>query len=122
MNVSVCKPYNADFDGDEMNIHLGQTIQSRNEVKRIANVQYQIIGSKNSSPIIGCQQDTLSGAYMLSDKSVKLKGLEIANILCTTSSETKTQILMDKEYSGHEFFFYIIPKGINIKKKKTMIQ
>ena len=117
MNVSVCKPYNADFDGDEMNIHLGQTIQARNEVKRIANVQYQIIGSKDSSPIIGCQQDTLSGAYMLSDKSVKLKGWEIANILCTTTSETKTQILMDKEYTGHEIFSHIIPKGINILKK-----
>ena len=36
MNVSVTEPYNADFDGDEMNLHLGQTIQARNELEYIA--------------------------------------------------------------------------------------
>jgi DNA-directed RNA polymerase beta' subunit len=117
MNVSVCKPYNADFDGDEMNIHLAQSIQARNELKRIANVQYQIISAKDSSPIIGCQQDTLSGAYMLTDPNVKLIGWEIANILCNTTSDTKFNIKMNKEYSGHEIFSHIIPAGINTTKK-----
>jgi len=117
MNVSVCKPYNADFDGDEMNIHLAQSIQARNELKRIANVQYQIIGAKDSSPIIGCQQDTLSGAYMLTDPNIKLIGWEIANILCNTTSDTKFNIKMNKEYSGHEIFSHIIPTGINTTKK-----
>jgi DNA-directed RNA polymerase II subunit RPB1 len=116
VNVSVCKPYNADFDGDEMNIFLAQSIQARNELKRIANVQYQIIGVKNSNPIIGCEQDSLSGAYMLTEPSVKLKGYEIANILCNTTSETKCNIQMDKIYSGHELFSHIIPKGINVTK------
>ena len=54
MNVSVCGPYGADFDGDEMNVHLAQSIQARNELERIANVKYQIIGGKDSNPIIGC--------------------------------------------------------------------
>ena len=117
MSVSVCKPYNADFDGDEMNIHLSQSIQARNELKRIANVQYQIVGAKDSSPIIGCQQDTLSGAYMLTEPSVKIKGWEVANILCNTTSETKFNINMNKEYTGHEIFSHIIPVGINNTKK-----
>ena len=122
MNVSVCKPYNADFDGDEMNIHLAQSIQARNELKRIANVQFQIVGVKNSSPIIGCQQDTLSGAFMLTDPNVRIKGYEIANILCNTTSTTKFKIQMDKEYTGHEIFSYIIPEGINILKKNLEIE
>ncbi len=117
MNVSVCKPYNADFDGDEMNIHLAQSIQARNELKRIANVQYQIVGTKDSSPIIGCQQDTLSGAYMLTEPSVRIKGWEVANILCNTTSDTKLDIEMDKEYTGSEVFSHIIPVGINNTKK-----
>lgn len=117
MNVSVCKPYNADFDGDEMNIYLAQSIQARNELKRIANVQYQIVGAKNSSPIIGCQQDTLSGAYMLTSSSVKLKGCDLANLLCNTTSDTKFAIEMDKEYTGREAFSHIIPVGINNTKK-----
>lgn len=105
------------FDGDEMNIHLAQSIQARNELKRIANVQYQIVGVKDSSPIIGCQQDTLSGAYMLTEPTVRVKGWEVANILCNTTSDTKFDIDMDKEYTGHEVFSHIIPVGINNTKK-----
>ena len=101
----------------EMNIHLAQSIQARNELKRIANVQYQIVGVKDSSPIIGCQQDTLSGAYMLTEPNVRLKGWEVANILCNTTSDTKFAIEMDKEYTGHEVFSHIIPVGINNTKK-----
>lgn len=114
MSVSVCKPYNADFDGDEMNIHLAQSIQARNELKLIANVQYQIVSAKDSSPIIGCQQDTLSGAYLLTEPNVRLKGWEVANILCNTTSDTKMTIDMNKEYTGHEVFSFIIPEGINM--------
>jgi len=105
------------FDGDEMNIHLAQSIQARNELKRIANVQYQIVGTKDSSPIIGCQQDTLSGAYMLCEPNVRIKGWEVANILCNTTSDTKFEIEMNKEYTGHEVFSHIIPAGINNTKK-----
>ena len=100
-----------------MNIHLAQSIQARNELKRIANVQYQIVGVKDSSPIIGCQQDTLSGAYMLTEPNVRLKGWEVANILCNTTSENKFDIEMNKEYTGHEIFSHIIPVGINNTKK-----
>ena len=116
MNVSVCKPYNADFDGDEMNIHLPQSIQTRNEIKRIANVKYQIISAKDSSPIIGCVEDTLSGAYMLTDPSVRIIGWEVANILANTTN-TNMNIDMNKEYTGHELFSFIIPEGINITLK-----
>ena len=122
MNVSVCKPYNADFDGDEMNIHLAQSVHARNELRRIANVQFQIVGVKNSSPIIGCQQDTLSGGFMLTEPGVKIIGYEVANILCNTTSETKFNIKMNKEYTGHEVFSFIIPEGINILKKNFEIE
>lgn len=117
VNVSACKPYGADFDGDEMNIHLAQSIQARNELKRIANVKYQIIGVKDSKPIIGCQQDALSGAFLLTQKDIKINGSDAANILCNTSSETKENLEMNREYSGQEVFTHIIPDGINILKK-----
>jgi DNA-directed RNA polymerase beta' subunit len=121
MNVSVCKPYNADFDGDEMNIHLAQSIQAINELKLIANVQYQIVSVKDSSPIIGCQQDTLAGAYLLTTPEIKVKGWELANILCNTTSDSKYNIDLNKEYNGHEIFSHIIPKGINILKDIEII-
>ena len=100
-----------------MNVHLAQSIQARNELRRIANVKYQIIGVKDSNPIIGCQQDALSGAFLLTQKEVRIKGTDAANILCNTSSTTKDQLDMNKEYTGQEVFSHIIPKGINIIKK-----
>ena len=117
MNVSVAGPYNADFDGDEMNIHLAQSIQARNELERIANVKYQIIGAKNSSPIIGCVQDSISGAFLLSqDKDIDY---DLASLLlCTTSSKTKMNLIKNKVITGNELFSYIIPNGINSLKKK----
>ena len=100
-----------------MNIHLAQSIQARNELKRIANVKFQIIGVKDSNPIIGCQQDALSGAFLMTQKDVRIKGGDAANILCNTSSKTKFDLDMNKEYTGHEIFTKIIPAGINNVKK-----
>ena len=117
MNVSVCKPYNADFDGDEMNIHLAQSIQARNELERIANVKYQIISAKDSNPIIGCVQDSLSGAYIMSmDNNIDYN--MACNLLCNTSSLSKSQLKKGEKFNGKQIFSHIIPEGINSVKKK----
>lgn len=117
MNVSVTKPYNADFDGDEMNIHLAQSIQAINELARIANVKYNIISPKDSNPIIGCVQDPLVGAYVLTNLDYKIDYNTICNILCSTTSKDKYNIPKGKNLSGHELFSYIIPSGINSIRK-----
>ena len=46
MNAGDTKPYNADFDGDEMNLHMLQDEESETELRTLAAVQYQIIGPK----------------------------------------------------------------------------
>ena len=100
-----------------MNVHLAQSIQARNELKRLANVKYQIIGVKDSNPIIGCQQDALSGAFLLTQNDMRIKGSDAANILCNTGSTTKFELNMDKYYTGQEVFSHIIPEGINNTRK-----
>lgn len=121
VNVSVCGPYNADFDGDEMNIHLAQSIQARNEIARIADVKYNIISAKDSNPIIGCVQDSLMGAYILTDVldelNMKIDYNTVCNILCGTTSMNKFMADKGKSMTGHELFSHIIPKGINSIKK-----
>ena len=76
--------------------------------KKNCKCKYQIVGVKNSIPIIGCEQDTLSGAYMLTFLDVKLKGTDVANILCNTTTEFKKDIDLNKIYSGQEIFSFII--------------
>jgi DNA-directed RNA polymerase II subunit RPB1 len=104
------------FDGDEMNIHLGQSIQARNELSRICNVKYQIIGAKHSGPIIGCIQDSVVGSYLLSQDE-NISSEVVSNLLSTTTSKTKFNIDKTKSYSGKELFSFIIPEDINSSNK-----
>jgi len=70
LNVSVTPPYNADFDGDEMNMHVPQSIQSMSELINIASVNKQIISPRENKPIITIVQDTLLGMYKLTQSEM----------------------------------------------------
>ena len=52
LNLSVTTPYNADFDGDEMNMHVPQSRQAQVEARFLMNVSNQIISPQNGNPII----------------------------------------------------------------------
>jgi DNA-directed RNA polymerase II subunit RPB1 len=64
----VTKPYNADFDGDEMNMHCPQSWAARAELKEIMHVNEQIISPQGNRPVIGAVQDTVSGAFIMTWK------------------------------------------------------
>ncbi len=68
LNPSVCNPYNADFDGDEMNLHIPQTEEARAEAEILMQVQTQIMTPKNGYNIIGCVEDSVTGNYLLSKR------------------------------------------------------
>jgi len=64
LNVTVTRPYNADFDGDEMNAHIPQSYEATVELQEIASVPMQIIRPRDAMPVIGVVQDALAGAYL----------------------------------------------------------
>jgi DNA-directed RNA polymerase beta' subunit len=64
LNVLVTRPYNADFDGDEMNAHIPQSYEATAELAEIAAVPQQIIRPRDSTPVIGVVQDALAGSYL----------------------------------------------------------
>ena len=68
LNECVCSPYNADFDGDEMNLHVPQTEEARAEAMNLMGVKYNLTTPKNGEPIIAATQDFITAAYLLSDK------------------------------------------------------
>ena len=70
LNVSVTPPYNADFDGDEMNMHAPQSKATVSELRNIASVKYQIISPRENKPIITIVQDTLLGINKLTKGEV----------------------------------------------------
>ena len=68
LNECVCNPYNADFDGDEMNLHVPQTEEARTEAMELMGVKHNLATPKNGEPIIGAIQDFITGAYLMSQK------------------------------------------------------
>ena len=71
MNVACTSPYNADFDGDEMNLHVPQTIMAQCEAREIMAVKHNIISSQANCPVIGLIQDALLGTYLLSGATLR---------------------------------------------------
>lgn len=63
LNPQVCTPYNADFDGDEMNMHVPNSLQAVAEIREIALVPTQIVSPQASRPIMGLIQDALLASY-----------------------------------------------------------
>lgn len=60
-------PYNADFDGDEGNLHKLQTIDARTECRYVADVGSCIMNSQSNKPIIGLVYNSVTAAYVLTD-------------------------------------------------------
>jgi DNA-directed RNA polymerase III subunit RPC1 len=69
LNECVCNPYNADFDGDEMNLHVPQTEEARTEAMELMGVKHNLATPKNGTPIIAAIQDFITAAFLLSSKN-----------------------------------------------------
>lgn len=67
-NESVCKPFNADFDGDEMNIHLPQNEEAKSEAVYLMGLKENLITPKNAEPLIAATQDFLTTFYLITQK------------------------------------------------------
>jgi DNA-directed RNA polymerase subunit A' len=68
LNPAVCPPYNADFDGDEMNLHIPQTEEARAEAAILVAVEENILSPRFGGPIIGGIHDHISGIFMLTNQ------------------------------------------------------
>ena len=79
LHPSVCPPYNADFDGDEMNLHVPQSEEARAEAILLMRVQDQLISPRYGSPIIGALRDFVTGAYLLTKDDTVLSIQEFSN-------------------------------------------
>ena len=120
LNVSVTTPYNADFDGDEMNMFIPQTIQTQLELSNIADVKKMIIGPRLSIPIIKFVQDTLLGSYRMTDATRTLDYHDAMNLAmyCKNVDIFK---LRKETINTHNLYSLIIPDMINYSSGKANI-
>jgi DNA-directed RNA polymerase II subunit RPB1 len=95
MNVADTKPYNADYDGDEMNMHMPQDDESSMELRMLAAVPRQIISPQNNASIVGIFQDSLLGSYRITRENIKFTPREAMNLLMTYP-KVDTDLFADK--------------------------
>lgn len=112
LNPAVCHPYNADFDGDEMNLHVPQTEESRAEAEILMEVQTQIISPRYGLSVIGCLQDAIAGNYLLT-KEMEFTKDEAISLLASIGVNDFSEIYNKTKVSGKEVFSVLLPKDFN---------
>jgi len=115
LNLCVCPPYNADFDGDEMNMHVFQTDESRAEAKSLMRVQEHILSPRFGGPIIGAIHDHISGAYLLTRKSSTFTEEQAFQIIRKAKMTIPKK--KDRDWSGKELFSLLLPDKLNMQYK-----
>ena len=125
LNVFCCKPYNADFDGDEMNVFPPQSIQTKYELEYLIGVKRQIISPATSTPIIYVVQDSLVGSYLMTNEDNATTNKEIFHYLTSIIPLKKEfdvyKMIEKKNWSGVELFSTIFP-DISFKTNKVTIK
>ncbi|KAG0138137.1 RNA polymerase II largest subunit [Tuber indicum] len=118
LNLSVTSPYNADFDGDEMNLHVPQSEETRAEVSQLCMVPLNVVSPQKNGPLMGIVQDTLCGIYKMCRRDVFLNREQVMNILMWVPNWDGTiptpAILKPRpRWTGKQMISLVIPPGIN---------
>ncbi|EYC06184.1 hypothetical protein Y032_0077g1077 [Ancylostoma ceylanicum] len=119
MNLSVTTPYNADFDGDEMNLHLPQSLETRAEIEEIAMVPRQLITPQSNKPVMGIVQDTLCAVRMMTKRDIYIdypRMMDLLMYLPSWEGKVPQPAIMKPKplWTGKQLFSLIIPGNVNV--------
>ncbi len=125
LNTVVCPPYNADFDGDEMNMHALQNEEARAEARVLMRVQEQILSPRFGENIIGAIQDHISGTYLLTHENPRFNETQALDLLrATRIDELPEPSGVDEEdepfWTGRDVFSELLPDGLDLEFTGTV--
>ena len=125
LNPAVCPPYNADFDGDEMNLHVPQSLEAQAEAKILMAVQEHILSPRFGGPIIGGIHDHISGLYLLTRGEKLFTRKEVMTLIkpIKVKELPKPKYVKDgiEYWTGKQIFSLILP-DITIEFKAEICQ
>jgi DNA-directed RNA polymerase subunit A' len=131
LNLSVCPPYNADFDGDEMNLHALQSEEARAEAKILMRVQEHILSPRFGGPVMGAIHDHITGMYLFThgkklfsrNNVIKLLSIIKIKTVQTLSDPAEVDKKSGKQYwTGKQIFSLLLPKDMNIDFRSSICQ
>ncbi|MBT3582913.1 DNA-directed RNA polymerase subunit A' [Candidatus Woesearchaeota archaeon] len=121
INPAVCVSYNADFDGDEMNMHVPQTEEARAEARNILILDNQIVTPRYGLSIIGVTVDSLIGNYFLT-KDMMLTKDKVSDLITAIDYDGALPKPVGKEngkdvWSGKQIFSLVLPKDLDFENE-----
>src|SRR5256886_2074913 len=123
-NLAVCPPYNADFDGDEINLHVLQSEEARAEARVLMRVQEHILSPRFGGPVIGGSHDHITGSFLLTYKESKFTREEVTFILSKIDIRDLPPPDIKKGgkefWSGKALFSAILPKDLSMTFKSSI--
>ncbi|MCE8427770.1 MAG: DNA-directed RNA polymerase subunit A' [Candidatus Methanoperedens sp.] len=126
LNPAVCPPYNADFDGDEMNMHIPQTEEARAEAKILMHVAENILSPRFGGPIIGGIHDHISGLFLLTNSKDKINKVDALELLAKSEIRELPEPAGKENkrpyWTGKQIFSQILPKGLNLEFKAEICE
>ncbi|KAG0710566.1 DNA-directed RNA polymerase II subunit RPB1 [Chionoecetes opilio] len=110
MNLSVTSPYNADFDGDEMNLHVPQSMETRAEIENLHLTPRMVVTPQSNRPVMGIVQDTLTAVRKMTKRDAFLEKVLVEHgeltmgILCKKTLGASSGSMMHLAWIelGHE--------------------
>jgi len=119
LNTVVCPPYNADFDGDEMNMHALQNEEARAEARVLMRVQEQMLSPRFGENIIGAIQDHISGTYLLTHTNPQFNETQALDLLRATRIDELPEADGEDEngeayWTGRSLFSELLPDDLNL--------
>ena len=120
MNVGDTKPYNADFDGDEMNLHMPQDEEAEVELLNLAAIPTQIISPANNKSIIGIFQDSLLGSYTFTQDKIDFNARKAMNLMMGINAVDTNKFPIERDsISNFDILTQILPPvSLKYKTKK----
>lgn len=125
-NLAVCPPYNADFDGDEMNLHGLQGEEARAEAEILMKVQEHILSPRFGGPVIGGIHDYISGAFLLTHKNSHFNKHESLQILGYIQFRGNLPKPDGKDKDGTEWWYgktlvsMVLPEDLYLEYKASI--
>ncbi len=117
LNLCITIPYGADFDGDEMNLHIPQTEESQVESEELMAAKKHLRSPRFSGPIIGAKIDHLTGLYLLTKSEKRFKREEFVQLI--RSVDPDVEIPEKSTMTGKEIFSIFLPKDFSIETKSA---
>ena len=123
-DVKIMKPYNGDYDGDEMNMYVLRTLETVTEGQILMATPTQLITPQSNKPLVGLVQDSLTGIYRFTKFAKQLSQEDVMRLLSVIDDNIVEIPHKDKSlaqyWTAQEIISLVLPRMSYVKKNKEI--